>query len=1374
MSIARHHAEWLNLIDISGPFLTIDVLTREFPQELDYNPYVRPELKSAYEEWREDQESYNPNSAIHNRWIGYVMDTVLEHQLEVNMGTGQAIPPDLKLVSREFGEVRPQIVVHNVDEPAQARMLVLAYPYNQSLERQVHGNASAASPATQMMELLHATDVRLGLVTNGEQWMLVYAKPGETTSFITWYADLWIKEALTLRAFISLLGIARFFMSEDKTLEALMAESASAQHEVTDQLGYQVREAVEILIQAIDRIDKARNRELLVDVNEDRLYEAALTVMMRLVFLMSAEERELLLLGDPIYDQHYAVTTLRAQLREVADLYGEEILARRFDAWSRLLAMFRAVHGGIQHENLRLPAYGGSLFDPDRFPFLEGRESGTHWSTSNAVPLSINNRTTLHLLEALQILRVKIPGGGMAEARRLSFRALSVTQIGHVYEGLLDHEARRADDYILGMTGTNHSEPEIALSELEDFDDRADLEKFLKDATGRSNISTIRRMLDGYLDAERARQLSIVCGTDDDLYNRVLPYLNLIRDDDRGRPYLVFPGGVYVTAGATRRATGTHYTPESLTIPIVKHTLEPLVYRGPAEGWDEADWQLKSPSELLELKICDMAMGSGAFLVQVVEYLSDRLLEAWEQTAQAEDKDKDITKIIPRVLPHGERSEGQLREEIITLDDRKTLAKRLVADRCIYGVDKNPLAVEMGKLSLWLITLSKGRAFTFLDHALKCGDSLVGVSIEQLRYWKLHPERNSDGEITEMEQMIGQRLQPIIDFAIEKRRQLESFTVMNLGDQQAKEQLHNEAEAATAYLKTAADHLIAETMGVSEGSVLADVVETFRALEGEADLIADLRDYPLTPPDGLDFLPFHWELEYPEVFQRGGFDAFVGNPPFIAGRFISGQIGEKYFSFLSDTFIGAKGQTDICAYFVRQAWQYSNLQSFTGLIATNSISQGDTRKSSLDFIINDNGIIYRAVASSRWPGSANVYISSIWLSHSGFQGDRFLNHTKVKEIDTTLGETMQMGAPEDLMPQVVGASKGTGLGGEYFLVDRSEIDKLQKVFRDRQLIKSYIIGRELMSLPEIEPLSYCIDFGDSNLEEAKEHSDILNYMQKILENTQKDPQKKLAGKWWRHRRSARGLYDQIDVLNLKRIIAKSQTTSTWAFVKLPVGWVYDQTLIVFVMQNEAYYSVLQSSLHEEWAWRYGSTLKTDLTYSPSRVFVNFPFPINFSYLEVIGERYHETRRKIMLNRQEGLTDIYNRFHESEEDAEDIQNLRDLHVEMDEAVASAYGWDDLDLGHDFHETAQGVRFTISEQARREVLTRLLKLNHERYAQECHEGLHKPKDCATFFAEHPEYQRKGKVDWDRMKKRKKVEDQPEQQELFDDDNPQKRLF
>ena len=409
---------------------------------------------------------------MHRAWVSWVLRDLLD--MDKALQDGSELPALAVTVAEQGETLRPDFAVVGrpwaalLNEPT-PRLLVSVYPAGQDLEKPASGKRWKASPATRMMTLLHGTDVPLGLVTNGEQWMLVHALKGQTTGFISWYADLWLEERLTLRAFRTLLAAHRFFgVSSDKTIEKLLADSANDQSEVTDQLGYQVRHAVEVLVQAVDLADQDRGRKLLAGIPDERLYEAAVTVMMRLVFLLSAEERNLILSGDPVYAQHYAVSTLRAQLREVADHSGEEFLDRRHDAWSRLLATFRAIYGGIHHDRMALPAYGGGLFDPDRYPFLEGRVAGTSWRKTPAHPLPISNRTVLHLLDAVQMLQMKVPGGGPAEARRISFRALDIEQIGHVYENLLDHTAKRATEPILGLAGSADARREVALSALEE------------------------------------------------------------------------------------------------------------------------------------------------------------------------------------------------------------------------------------------------------------------------------------------------------------------------------------------------------------------------------------------------------------------------------------------------------------------------------------------------------------------------------------------------------------------------------------------------------------------------------------------------------------------------------------------------------------------------------------------------------------------------------------------------------------------------------------------------------------------------------------------------------------------------------------------
>lgn len=732
MSVTRHHADWLSLVEVSGPFVSLPVLQRVFSEGLPrIEPSVSKTLRSLYEEWQD-----NPTAPGKQRaWVMHVLTGILGHPAE-QLLEGQAIPHGLQANMAQMGELlRPDLALVGPvgsDLAGQAQLLIAIYPAEQGLDKPVIGKHWKATPATRMMELLHGANVSLGLVTNGEHWMLVYAPRGETTGYASWYSALWLDEPITARAFHALLGVKRFFgVATENTLVGLLKESANDQQEVTDQLGYQVREAVEVLVQSFDALDKESNRTLLRGVKPTTLYDSALTVMMRLVFLFSAEERGLLHLGKPLYDENYAVSTLQEQLQEVADRYGEEVLERRHDAWARLLATFRAVHGGIQHQDLLMQAYGGSLFDPDRYPFLEGRAAGSHWRSTAAEPLEVNNRVVLHLLNSLQRLRSKT--GNTTETRRVSFRALGVEQIGHVYEGLLDHTAVRATEVVLGIRGTRTKEPEIPLQVLENLlsDGEEKLLAHLKEETGRS-VSALRKELQsgGILDDHK---LSIACNGDETLVTRLRPLAGLIRDDSFEQPWVVLPGSIFVTAGTARRSSGTHYTPPSLTEPIVRHTLEPLVYKGPAEGLPQDQWKLKSPKEILDLKVCDLAMGSGAFLVQACRYLAERLVEAWENEEKTHPGQVLIT-------PDGQFSEGSPAERLVPTEaaERIAIARRVVADRCLYGVDINPMAVEMAKLSMWLITVDANRPFTFLDHAFKCGDSLLGItSIAQLENFSL-------------------------------------------------------------------------------------------------------------------------------------------------------------------------------------------------------------------------------------------------------------------------------------------------------------------------------------------------------------------------------------------------------------------------------------------------------------------------------------------------------------------------------------------------------------------------------------------------------------------------------------------------------------
>ena len=193
---------------------------------------------------------------------------------------------------------------------------------------------------------------------------------------------------------------------------------------------------------------------------------------------------------------------------------------------------------------------------------------------------------------------------------------------------------------------------------------------------------------------------------------------------------------------------------------------------------------------------------------------------------------------------------------------------------------------------------------------------------------------------------------------------------------------------------------------------------------------------------------------------------------------------------------------------------------------------------------------------------------------------------------------------------------------------------------------------------------------------------------------------------------------------LTEVVVQPFTAKFLNFSYVPAKSVFAHPLVVLTDPSPGRFAVLVSSLHEAWVREYCSTSLDLMRYTASSVFDTFPFP-NLDSLIEIGRRVRTARDTLRIVEGQSLNDAYNRFHNPDKTDTDIQKLRQLHVEMDNAVAAAYGWTDLDLGHGFHETKQGVRYTISEPARREILARLLKLNHERYAEEVKQGLHEKK-------------------------------------------------
>ncbi|GAB1425915.1 hypothetical protein MASR2M16_31490 [Thauera terpenica] len=1340
MSTNTVHHDWLALIEISGPFLAVPVLTEVFPQGLEeLDGSKRKRLRQAYEEWREALETDDPQfTELHAEWI----DEVLARGLELDenrkgdvLKRADWCAANLKAALPEHGvTLSPDLAVVDEQRSNKPLMLIQTYGNDVDLDATLKLNGWAATPADRMVQLCRSTGCRLGLVTNGERWTLVDAPIGAVTTFASWYARIWSQEPITLQAFVHLLGIRRFFVDESEQLPALFDRSLKYQDEVTDALGEQVRRAVEVLIQALDKADQDRDRELLQDVKEPELYEAALTVMMRLVFLLSAEERGLLLLDDERYEANYALSTLRMQLRKES----EEILERRWDAWSRLLAIFRAVFGGIEHENLRLPALGGSLFDPDRFPFLEGRPRGSSWRTDTAKPLPIDNRTVLLLLEAIQ----------QFQGRTLSYRALDVEQIGYVYEGLLERTVKRTAEVTLELDGTKNAKaPWVNLAELESarLDGTERLAELLQERSG-SSASRVRNDLAKPVDDTLTDRLLAACHGDADLRDRIKPFAHLVRTDPWGYP-LVYPAGAFiVTTGSDRRETGAHYTPKSLTETIVAETLTPIAYVGPAQGTPRADWVLRSPTELLNLKICDPAMGSGAFLVQACRWLADRLVEAW---AQAEAQGHTVG-IDGRVMAADADVEAQPRDT----EARTIVARRLIAERCLYGVDLNPLAVELAKLSIWLMTLAKGRPFGFLDHNLRCGDSLLGVHrLDQLTQLSMNP--TGQGQL----RLFGENIEQAVREAIELRQRLREMPIRDIHDVEAMAHLDADARRRLAVPESIADAFIGEVLASGGGaaaledSLVSLTVQAGQAIHGDRDVLASmhrrsaaalLTDLPADKPARR---PFHWPLEFPEVFarERGGFDGMVGNPPFLGGQRITGVAGTAFRDWLvAHIAEGRRGSADLVAYFFLRAWTLLREGGGFGLLAVNTIAEGDTRQVGLEAMVGAGAVIHAAYPNEPWPGKAAVVTSRVHVHKGEWQGERSLLGRPAPFISAFLSDRDEW-SPKRLKANEGIAYQGSIVLGMGFVLSPDEARQMLDADpRNVEVIFPYINGDDLNSDLEQKPSRWVINFWDWSEERARSYRLPFERVEdRVKPERSKNKRRERRERWWHFAEKTPALYHAIGRgrhfvrhpvgwspkgRRLRLVLACSLVSKYLGVAAIPADWVYAHRLAVFATDSMATFGLLASSINDVWARKNSSSLETRLNYAPSDAFETLPFPSELpDELGLVADRYADVRATVCRELQVGLTDAYNRFHADAERDPSIEGLRALQCEMDIAVANAYGWDDLALEHGFHEVpylpeSDRIRFTISEAARVEVLQRLSELNRQRYAEEVAQGLH----------------------------------------------------
>ncbi|MGH3298973.1 MAG: Eco57I restriction-modification methylase domain-containing protein, partial [Trebonia sp.] len=1306
-TISQRHAEWSGLLRPDGPFIAVPVLAEAFPQYLDTIPDdTLDKLRLA---WSEVSESPDTLTAA---WCELVLRELLAYTPQL-LAEAPGLPPGLMTGAG----LKPDAILYGPDLNGgrAERLLVYRRPYDEHLTK---ATRQQQSPAEQAAALCRDRGVPLALLTNGAHWVLVHARPAEPATIADWDADLWSEERDLLRAFATLLRAP--FVAAGR-LTNLFVESANKQAEVTTTLGTQVRQAVELLVGELSRLNRESGGALLNAVPERQIYRGALTVMMRLVFLFYAEEHRLLPVDSDLYASSYSVTTLYDQLQEERNTYGDQVAGLRAAAWPRLLATFAAVYGGCEHDQMRIPPYGGGMFDPARYPWLDA--------------VAVTDLVTAEMLKSLLVLRRR---GGAAE--RLSYKGLDVEQIGHVYEGLLEYSCLRIEEPFVGLIGK--AEPELPLSVLEAAYGRDDWDEWIAKQCDAS-ASSLRKALDKPTVDEPT--LDAACDNDKALSARVWPLRGLLRRDLRMRPTVFPAGSLIITQTGDRRATGTHYTPRPLAEEIVKYTLEPLCYNpGPADGVAPAAEHVRRADDLLNLKVLDPAMGSAAFLVSACRFLADRVVDAW-------DRDGYPDSVRDALGPGFDR------------DDALLEARRMVAARCLYGVDQDDAAVELGKLSLWLFTLAGGKPFSFLDHALRHGNSLVGLTSEsQVTSFHLDPARGHQNN-ARLEGTIDEIAEPILARVKHLRQEIAAKPISDARMGTELSLRLAETEVLTVKLRATADAVAAaalSTAGQSDDalddrlSLLSDdVLLMLRGTSSQSPMEEAFRtrlDTWLKGPRPEPIRPFHWPLEFPEVMDSGGFSAVVSNPPFMGGQTLTGRIGEDVREYLVNYVgRGKRGSADLCSYFLLRDLSVARAGR-VGIIATNTIAQGDTREVGLDQVTADaQWTIYRANKSQPWPGTASLEVSLLWVGHAAQTETRVLDGDAVESISPSLDPKSRVpGNPYRLEVNAGQSYIGSYVLGTGFILGSSEARALITADpRNADVLFPYLNGEDLNSRPDCSARRWVINFGAMSDQEACRYQLPWDIVLKQVKPFRMENHRKVYREyWWQYAEKRPAMLEAI--ANLDRVLVIALVSRLVMPAMVSTGQVFSHKLGVFATDLDSDLALLSSASHSSWAWHTSSTMKADLNYSPSDVFETLVRPTATDRLSEAGKDLNTFRAGVMRRRDLGMTRLYNLIHDESERGDDIARLREIHVEIDEAVREAYAldedrdpairafeariasapipsWHEIDLAHGFHDTPQGRRFTISPQARTDVLDKLLALNHYRHQQELTSGLHTKK-------------------------------------------------
>ena len=754
---------------------------------------------------------------------------------------GPALPDTLQFYLRDYGEtLQPKYALRDFNQPDSDWLLLIdELPGVQDFDAALPTVARQwqASPQARFERLLRETKVPVGLLVNQQAIRLIYAPRGESSGFLTFRIPEMTQVAgrPIFAALEMLLSADRLFSVEKKEqLPAILAASRKYQNVVSTRLAGQVMAALYELLRGFQSAQDQSSGQLLKEVlahDPNRVYQGLLTVLLRLVFILFAEDRGLLS-TDPIYTNHYGIGGLFERLRADAARYPDT-MDQRFGAWAQLLTLFRLIYDGGSHgPKFDLPARRGYLFDPSRYAFLEGRRSA---EDSIAIP-RISDGVLHRVLENLLIL----------DGERLSYRNLDVEQIGSVYEA------------VMGFTLEVAAGPGIAITSPKKAKGGApvtiNLEELLR-ATPAKRAEWLQKSTGQKLAPKATAALKSAASLPD-----LLAALDRKIEKDL-TPAVVPAGSMIFQPSPERRRSGSHYTPRSLTSPIVEAALAPILQQlGPAP----------TPEQILDLKICDPAMGSGAFLVETCRQLGEHLLDAWRRTDS-----------LPPIQPD---------------EDELLHAHRVVAQRCLYGARQ-----ERHGCWIWRSTSvagprsAKEHPFTFLDHALRHGDSLVGFTTRQISYFHW-AGKSPTGPLRQTLPRTSWNwfFETEPSFLTLRHRAVRNRTAAFSAhpDEYLVDARHTGDVLAAAFFSSSKPKP-REKDRLAKGALLKRAIENITDLEADDEIqgiVRALRVQGVTP--------FHWELEFPEVFRRGGFDVIVGNPPFAGKNTITEGNAAGYLDWL--------------------------------------------------------------------------------------------------------------------------------------------------------------------------------------------------------------------------------------------------------------------------------------------------------------------------------------------------------------------------------------------------------------------------------------------------------------------------------------------